>query len=462
MSRVYLSAAHKSSGKTLLAIGLSRALADRGRVVQTFKKGPDYIDPLWLSLASGRPCFNLDFNTQTAADLRASFSHCAAGTTDIALIEGNKGLHDGVAADGHDANAALAKLLAAPVVLVIDTVGMTRGIAALVQGVSSFDPDVQIGGVILNKTGGERHEAKLRNALQTYTDIPVIGAVRRDTALSIDERHLGLIPANESALSLQQIERLATVVADSVNLDQFESIANSAPALSDPGVPTAVQPPRLADTPVRIGVPRDAAFGFYYPDDLQTFEEAGAEMVFFDSLADARMPAVDGLFIGGGFPETQMQALQNNRGMRESIREFGERGGPIYAECGGLMYLGRRLHWQTQEAEMVGLLPVDIEMDSRPHGRGLVVLEETAAMPWAPGWGSEPEFRAHEFHYSRLRNAAPGLQYAYRVKRGQGIDGQHDGIVYNNVLACYAHQRSIGSSRWVQRFVHFVRDRARR
>lgn len=452
MSRIFISAAHKSSGKTTISIGLCAALTRRDLQVRAFKKGPDYIDPLWLSQATGHPCHNLDFYTMRHDEILATFERHSAGG-DVALIEGNKGLYDGLDLDGSNSNAALAKLLKTPVVLVIDARGMTRGIAPLILGYQQFDEHVQIAGVILNQLGGSRHEKKLRAVIEHYTDVPVLGAVHRNSELEIVERHLGLIPSNEVASAQRQIRRLGDIAAAQIDLDRLLAIAGTAPAL--PKVPAPPTPGNPASTAVRIGIARDAAFGFYYPGDLEQLEDSGAELVFFDALRDSHLPDIDGLFIGGGFPETQMQALQDNQPLRQAIRTAIDTGLPCYAECGGLMYLARSLTWNDQTCDMVGVIPGDIVMHDRPQGRGYIQLAQTKNHPW-PITGPEQVLAAHEFHYSALTNLPGDLQYAYAVKRGMGIDGVHDGIVINNLLACYAHLRDTAQSPWAGAFVQFV------
>jgi cobyrinic acid a,c-diamide synthase len=451
MVRLFFSAAHKSSGKTTATLGIAAALAVRGLRVQTYKKGPDYIDPLWLKAASGRPCYNLDFHTQTADEIQRCFAGhaCAA---DIALIEGNKGLYDGLDLHGSNSNAALARLLDAPVILVIDARGMTRGIAPLILGYQAFEPDIRIAGVILNRLGGSRHEAKLRAVIEHYTSVPVLGALHEDPALAIVERHLGLIPANEMGEARERIARIADTVSRQVDLDGLLAIARTAPALAQPA--PAAGGAVAAD--LRIGVARDPAFGFYYEGDLEALRATGAELRFFDTLADERLPEVDALFVGGGFPETQMAGLEKNTVMRAAIREFIERGGPVYAECGGLMYLARSIAWRGEKRKMVGALPLDIEMTERPVGRGYTRLRVENAGLWGEAPGTE--IPAHEFHYSHPVNVAPDLRFAFAVTRGHGFDGTRDGVIYKNVLANYCHLRHTEMNPWVTRFVRFVRS----
>src|SRR4030067_1088548 len=505
MNRLLISAAHKSSGKTTLSIGLCAALVQRRLKVQPFKKGPDYIDPMWLSLASGRPCHNLDFFLMQNEEILSNFAEYSR-FTDIAVIEGNKGLYDGLDLDGSNSNAALAKLLAAPVILVIDARGMTRGVAPLILGYQAFDRDIQIAGVILNQLGGARHERKLRAVIEHYTDVPVIGAVHHDNNLAIIERHLGLPPSNEASEARTKIDVIAKSIAAQVDLDRLLAIAASAPKLPvsrvqdtapdsrswdgsathihavvspaapengkvDSGIterePSPSSPPpqagaggepnALRAAPVRLGIARDAAFAFYYPDDLDALRRHGAELVFFDTLKDPHLPEVDALFIGGGFPELHMQSLEANRSLRKQIRQAIDSGLPVYAECGGLMYLSRSLRWRGSQCEMVGAIPGDTVMHERPQGRGYVKLRETGKSPWPRATDSAIDIRAHEFHYSTLENVAGDLVYAYDVTRGTGIDGRHDGIMSRNVLASYTHMRDVDNNHWTARFVEFVR-----
>jgi len=456
MPQLYLSAAQKSSGKTTVSIGLCRAMVARGIAVQPFKKGPDFIDPLWLTLAAGRSCLNLDYNTMSPDFIRETFARESAGS-DLSLIEGNVGLHDSTELAGTETNAELAKLLGAPVVLVIDCAGMSRGIAPLLLGYRAFDPDVWISGVILNKVGGSRHGANLRRAVEHYTDLPVVGVLERDASLAIAERHLGLMPSNETTEAEALVQRIADLVAAQVDLDRLLGLASQAGSAAE----RLSRPPEpAAGEPVRIGLARDAAFGFYYPDDLRALGQRGAELVEFSPVGDADLPRVDGLFIGGGFPEYRMAELEENRTMREAIAEFIARGGPVYAECGGLMYLCKSLRWRGERRAMVGALNAEVELRPRPQGRGYVRLRETAEFPWPASpteAGSAPrEIRAHEFHHSAILEPDPDWQYAYDVVRGTGIDGRHDGVVQGNVLACYSHLRDINTG-WVNRFLALVR-----
>ena len=447
MAHLFISAAHKSSGKTTVTLGLCRALRARGLRVQAFKKGPDYIDPIWHGLASGRPSYNLDFHMMREDEILPLFARHAAPAS-VSLIEGNKGLYDGMDLEGSNSNAALAKLLKAPVVLVLDSVGVTRGVAPLILGYQAFDRDVNIAGVILNKVGGPRHEEKLRAVIERYTDVKVLGAVRMDDSLAIVERHLGLIPGNEADAAEARIEAIAGRIAAQVDLDALLAVADTADSVTAPApvAPIVKSGPRLAYA-------QDRAFGFYYQEDLDTLRERGVQLLPLDTLKDDCLPECDGLILGGGFPEMFMDQLEANASLRTDIRRAVDAGLPTYAECGGLMYLSRSVRWGERRGEMVGVVPGDVVMGERPVGRGYATLEETEHLPWA---SRKPTIPAHEFHYSRLENLPDGLVYAYRVLRGHGIDGARDGYVHKNLLAAYCHRRGTGDAGWIAPFLNKV------
>lgn len=422
--------------------------------MQPFKKGPDYIDPLWLSATCDRPCLNLDFYTMQRQEIEQGFAQ-AMDRADIGIIEGNKGLYDGLDLDGSNSNAALAKLLDSPIILVIDARGMTRGIAPLILGYQAFDESLNIAGVIMNRVGGSRHESKLRGVIEHYTDVSVVGAVHNDPELVIEERHLGLMPSNEVDRAREKIRYLGQSVASQVDLDRIRDIA----ATASPPAEVKEEQAKISSTQesIRIGYARDKAFGFYYPGDLQAMRENGAELIPIDTIKDQTLPDVDGLFLGGGFPETAMEELEANSALRQEILNFIENHGPVYAECGGLMYLARSISWKGNTCSMVGAIPGDIVMHERPQGRGYVRLQETDNAPWPKESDIPKEIAAHEFHYSALENLDQDLVYAYEVLRGIGIDGNSDGIVYKNLLANYTHMRDVADNHWTKRFLAHVR-----
>jgi len=435
----------------MVSIGLCAALKSLGHDVQPFKKGPDYIDPMWLSQAAGNECRNLDLYLMANDDIVNTFAaHCA----EVNLVEGNKGLYDGLALDGSNSNAALAKQLDMPVILVIDARGMTRGIAPLILGYQAFDRDIHIAGVILNNLGGSRHEAKLRAVIEHYTDVPVVGAIHHDERLSIIERHLGLMPSNESHAASAKIKQIGEAISEQVDLNKLLLLTEKAP-LDIPQ--TAIVTPLPCGEKIRIGIARDRSFGFYYADDLDALEAAGAELVSFDTLRDAHLPDVDGVYIGGGFPEACAAELEANVSLKTQIKQSIELGMPAYVECGGLMYLSRSIDYQGRKYQMVGAIPGDVIMHSKPVGRGYVHLKENESHPWPRPGAPANLIKAHEFHYSSLEGLPIDSRFAYMVERGYGIDGDRDGLIIHNLLASYTHLRTIGSCFWATRFVAFVR-----
>jgi cobyrinic acid a,c-diamide synthase len=451
--RLVVAAPQGRSGKTTLALGLCAALAGRGLVVQPFKKGPDYIDPSWLSQAAGRACRNLDpFFLISQERVQWAFLRGATGA-DLSLIEGNHGLYDSLDDEGTGSTAAVARWLRSPVVLVVNAARMGRSVAALVRGYQTFEPETNIAAVILNGVAQGRHELKLRHAIERHCGIPAVGALPPSEALTIPDRHLGLVPRSEDDALLPAIEACRKAVEQYVDLDAVLSIARSAPPVPQPQVgdlygqadhyPVVSPTPR--STVVRIGVIRDRAFSFYYPENLEALADAGAGLIFVDALCDSHLPDLDALYIGGGFPEVFMQELSANRRLRLDIRSAAMSGMPIYAECGGLMYLSQRIIWGDRSAEMVGVLPCDVEVTDRPQGHGYVIAEAMEGNPFLPAGTT---VRGHEFHHSRVVNSQGGRAIAYHLVRGEGLGGGRDGLVYQNVLACYTHLHAAGSPGW--------------
>ncbi|MFH1963668.1 MAG: cobyrinate a,c-diamide synthase [bacterium] len=445
--RVIVSATHRSSGKTTIAIGLCAALSQKGLVVQPFKKGPDYIDPMWLGHAAGRDCHNIDI-FMMGEDRAFGAFQSAAGDADLSIIEGNKGFYDGLDMDGRDSTCHLARLLKSPVILIIDARGMTRGIAPLLLGYQQFEPDNMIQGVILNMVASSRHEEKLRAAIEQYCGLEVVGALPAMKDIEIEQRHLGLIPIRENVQLLPIIDNAAKVVRDFVNLERVIDIAKSAPILPEIKAEKTFLPPSI-----RLGVARDPVFTFYYPENIDALRGLGAEIIPFNTLTDEQLPIVDGLYFGGGFPEMFLEGLSKNKSLLTNIRAVIERGMPVYAECGGLMYLSQGISYKGTIRKMVGALPCDIEVFAKPQGHGYVVMQQTGDAPWS---GFDGEGRGHEFHYSRVVNSC-GLDFAYNIVRGNGVDRRHDGIIYKSVIASYTHLHSVGVPQWAPRFVDFVK-----
>lgn len=456
MSSFYISAAHKSSGKTTLSIGISAAIRQKDLSIQAFKKGPDYIDPIWLSQATQNPCYNLDFFTSGQTFILKQF-HQYRQRKDVILVEGNMGLFDGMALDGSDSNAAMAKLLKLPVILVVDTSGTSRGIAPLLKGYQTFDTDVQFAGVILNKVAGNRHESKLTSVIREYTDFKILGSVPRNKDIQVTERHLGLIPGNEIPDESDRIiDLLAQQAREHINIDELVSINNDEDQQTLNFSSDNNSTKRLQGS-LKIAVAMDEAFGFYYPGDLHQFKELGVEIIQLNCLKDSKLPDdIDGLFIGGGFPEAKVEELSANTSLLNSLKVSIENGLPTYAECGGLMYLCQNLTNTSGTFPMCNVIPATVDMHIRPQGRGYIILESTPDHPWHKE--KTYTIKAHEFHYSAIRGLPENTRFAYSIKRGTGIDELNDGIILYNMVASYSHLRQTDKCLWVDNFVSFVKS----
>jgi cobyrinic acid a,c-diamide synthase len=453
LPRLVIAAPQGRSGKTTVTLGLCAALRARGLKIQPYKKGPDYIDPSWLSEAAGRACRSLDpFFYEQPESLLQAFVASAQGA-DLSLIEGNHGLFDSFDATGIGSTAAVARTLDAPILLVVNAARIGRSAAAIVQGCQTFEPSTNIAGVVLNNVARGRHEARIREAIERHCHIPVVGAIPRDDNLTIPDRHLGLIPRTEEATLLSAVATCQQAVEKNLDLDMVQRIANSAPPLPASAKSQSALPKAIGARP-RIGILRDRAFTFYYPENLEALEEAGAELIFINALTDTVLPTVDALYIGGGFPEIFMDELSANVSLRKSIRDSIENGLPVYAECGGMMYLSRRIAWGEKSVEMVGVLPCEIEMTDRPQGHGYVVAQVDKENPF---FAKGTTLRGHEFHNSRLVSDAHSLNTAYSISRGNGVGGGRDGILIHAVLASYTHLHVGGASEWARRLVQLAR-----
>ncbi len=443
--RVVIGAPHGHSGKTTISIGLVGALRDQDYAVQPFKKGPDYIDPSWLGYAAGRPCRNLDCYWMADDQIRETLRRGSEGA-DIALIEGAMGLFDGVDLKGTGSTAQIARITKSPVILVVDVTRTTRSIAPLVLGFMNFEPDIAIAGVIFNKVARPRHESMLRAAIKEYCGIPVLGAVPKNAYSVFPERHLGLVPAAEHGTVREAVAGNVAVASRHLDIPGIVAVAAKAPALTFAAGGGEART-RVA---ARIGVIHDQSFTFYYPENIEALAAAGAELVYINSIADTELPAIDGLYIGGGFPEVFGEAIAANTGLRQAIARAAEAGLPIYAECGGLMYLGREIIWDGRTYPMCGVLPFSVVVEKGPQGHGYTLMRSLEGNPFfAPG----AEVKGHEFHHSRLTAADPDLNFTYEVVRGHGIDGCRDGILYKNTFATYNHIHAVANPEWAPRFV---------
>jgi cobyrinic acid a,c-diamide synthase len=452
--RIAIGALRGSSGKTFLAMGLLGAWSARGRSVAPFKKGPDYIDAAWLTRAGGVACRNIDtFLMGQDAILRSVGEHgrCA----DLTLVEGNHGLFDGVGADATASTAEVAKLLGAPVVLVADCTKATRTVAAMVLGCQHMDPGLRLAGVILNQVATARQEAAIRSAIRQTSGLPVLGCIPRLPDLRLPERHLGLLTPAEHPEVRSPIAVAREAVAAHVDLEAVWALAQGAPPLT-----WIAEAPAPAPNGIRIGVIRDRAFTFYYPENLEALRRLGAQLVEMSALADPVLPTLDALYIGGGYPETHAAALAANQPFRAALRREIEAGLPVVAECGGLIYLSEAMVMDGVAHSMVGIFPVTFELGKRPWGHGYACLEAEGANAFFPAGTA---LRGHEFRYSYARALPAGLRFAFRVRRGRGFDGEHDGLVHKNVLATFTHFHALASPEWAAAVLREARQhRARR
>jgi cobyrinic acid a,c-diamide synthase len=449
-SRLIIAAMRGGAGKTVISVGLAAAWKRRlGLRIVAFKKGPDYIDSGWLSAVSGRPCYNLDPFLMGPDQILRSFV-MRSTSADGSLIEGNRGLYDGIDSDGSYSTATLAKLLKSPVVLIVDAAKMTRTAAAMVLGCQRLDPEVNIAGVILNQVAGKRHELVLRESIEKTCRVPVLGVVPKQIRNFFPERHLGLVPPDEAEGLREALSLGASEIARRLDIEALWKLASSAPPLVCPSGLMEDSGRDLgpgAAKAVKIGIIRDSAFQFYYPENLEALEGRGASLVWISSLVNARLPEVDALYIGGGFPETHLEKLASNDLFRDSVKAAIEAGLPVYAECGGLMFLCRAIRHRGILYPMVGVFPYEITLGTRPQGHGYTVMECVSPNPFFP---EGTVFRGHEFHYSAVADPPDPRRYpfVFRLKKGHGVAAGWDGLRHKNVLALYSHLHAAGSETW--------------
>lgn len=452
LPRIVVAGTSGDSGKTLAALGLILLARERAIPVVAFKKGPDYIDTAWLSWASGGPARNLDSFLMGWESAAWSF-FTRAEPAGLSVIEGNRGMYDGVDAQGTHSTAELAKQLRAPVLLVVNATKATRTVAALVLGCQKLDPEVRIGGVILNQFGGRRHERLLRGAVEETCGVPVVGAVpRANREVLLPSRHLGLVTPDEHPDVERVRGNVLALFNDRLDLARILEIARSAP----PFVP----PRALSETSedghgLRIGYLKDSAFTFYYPENLEAIEKSGASLVPFSALlGTSASDDVDALYIGGGFPETHGSQISQNQPFLESIRSHIANGLPVYAECGGLMLLARAINWRGRRYPMARVFPVEVEVCGTPQGHGYSQLMVDRLNPFFP---PGTRLRGHEFHYSRIMGD-PGLFLtACKVERGTGCGAARDGMIVNNCWASYTHLHALATPAWIKGLIAAAR-----
>ncbi|HCY88594.1 MAG TPA: cobyrinic acid a,c-diamide synthase [Desulfobacteraceae bacterium] len=445
------------SGKTIISLGITAAWRQNSIPVAPFKKGPDYIDAGWLSRAAGRPCYNMDTYLCEKDVVQDSYLTHAKGC-DIAVVEGNRGLYDGIDTDGSTSTSELAKLLNLPVLLVLDCTKSTRTMAALLLGCMHFDPDIRICGVVLNRVAGKRHEGKVRANIERFCNVPVYGAVPKLREEDFPERHMGLVTSEEHNFSDKALQAAERVARENIDLDALYTAIttgawdgkspSSTGATGAQGLETAEVTP---EDRVTIGVVRDSAFQFYYPDNLDALENLGADIVFISPLTQESIPDVDAIYMGGGFPETHAPQLAENHGFRDNLKALSRKGLPIYAECGGLIFLGESIQLKDQVYPMTGILPIRFGLSRKPQGHGYTEVEVVQENPF---YKIGEVLRGHEFRYSRIQSIDyTDDQMAFRMERGKGILEKKDGFFKDNTFGTYTHIHALGSQSWAPSLV---------
>ncbi|MCD6271308.1 MAG: cobyrinate a,c-diamide synthase [Deltaproteobacteria bacterium] len=450
-SGIVVAALRGGSGKTLISIGIIAALKEHGKRVAPFKKGPDYIDAGWLALAAGRPCYNLDTFLITKETTLKTY-HYYTLNTEIAIVEGNRGIYDGIDPEGKTSTAELAKLLNIPVILCLDCTKSTRTMAAAILGCIKFDPHTMIKGVILNNIAGKRHEKNLRDSIERYCGIPVLGALPKLGRQYFPERHMGLVPTPEHAWAMVAIGNAAKTAKKYIDLKTLFDIAHqSTPAACTTPFEYRLLSDTISPRP-KIGIFRDAAFQFYYPENIESLKQAGAEIIFISPLEDKSMPEIDALYLGGGFPETHAEKLAQHVEFRNELHSRAEDGLPIYAECGGLMYLGKELVLGENSYAMTGILPIVFGFSKKPQGHGYTIINVKEKNPF---FKIGTTLRGHEFHYSKvLRWNGDYATLAFKMEKGTGFLNKMDGICYKNILASYTHLHALGVPAWAEAMVN--------
>ncbi len=459
--RILISADRSSSGKTTISIGLMAALVSRGYRVQPFKVALDYIDSSYHTEITGKFCRNLDGYLMNKDEILDIYTHAceAEGHTDIAIIEGVRGLYEGFESlSDLGSTAQIAKLLSCPVILVINAQSITRSSAAIVNGYKNFDPDVNIAGVILNNIGSRRHAEKAKEAIEYYTGVSVIGIIPRDPAMQISMRHLGLMPAIEGRRRLgdgvfeARLMGIEDIINKGIDVDRILKIASSAKPLKIPENTIFSSTFNEKECKPKIGIAMDEAFNFYYRDNIDLLKLGGAEIVYFSPVKDPVLPEVDGLYIGGGYPELFAAELEANESMRQDIKKASSEGMPIYAECGGLMYLTKKISTgipgigtyhdasiPESTYSMVGALPGHTIM-----GQTRVVSYNIGTLEMDCLIGKKGNsFRGHEFHHSEIMEISDSAKFAITLSRGTGIKNNRDGLISRNTLGSYAHLHGV-------------------
>lgn len=433
MKRIVLSGTGSGVGKTTISTGIMQALSDEFKI-QPFKVGPDYIDPSYHECATDTPARNLDSFFMSESQIRTSFLNGMSNSNaKYGVIEGVRGLYEGISpVNDVGSTSSIAKALNAPVVLIINSRSLVRSAAAMVLGFKALDPAINIEGVILNNVKSEKHYKKTKKAIEELTCTPVIGGIVRNPEISIQQRHLGLIPAVEHDTIKDMVDVWGELIAENIDLDMLVDIMNKADDIEDEKSP--IWSENITHQKTHIGIPFDEAFNFYYRENIEALEANNAKIEYFSPIHDDELPDVDALYIGGGYPEIFKKELSENTQMLKSVKQFSDDNHPIYAECGGLMYLTRSI----DGVEMTKIFDYDSNLTKCVQGLSYTIAEVTQENPVLP---VGREYHGHEFHYSKVEYTGKNFDddFAFKMKRGVGINGSHDGLLKNNTLASYIH-----------------------
>jgi cobyrinic acid a,c-diamide synthase len=453
------------SGKTIVSLGLTSAWTTEKYKVSCFKKGPDYIDAGWLSYAAGTSCYNLDTYLCSEDQVKNSFK-THYNNADIAVVEGNRGLFDAIDTEGKTCTAELAKLLGLPVLLVVDCTKSTRTIAAIVMGCMNFDPDLNIMGVVLNRVAGKRHEGKLRDNIEKFCKIPVLGSIPKLKGEQFPERHMGLVTCEEHVRSKECMESFRSITEANIDHDRIFNICSEIageageklPLVADNDTEGEIQKAPITPSSeckkshVTIGVIKDSAFQFYYPDNIEALIEKGARIEYISPLSQQTIPDVDAVYMGGGFPETHAPELAANMEFKTVLKDLAQKGTPIYAECGGFIFLGKSIEMDGKIYPMADILPVKFGLSERPVGHGYTTVKVVSGNPF---YKKDTIIRGHEFRYSTILDIDfKAGEMAFKMERGKGIIDKLDGFSKGNVFATYTHIHTLTTPLWADGLIN--------
>ena len=446
--RLVLAGATSGVGKTSITCAIIYALQKKGYSVQPFKVGPDYIDPSYLKTISKKETYNLDVWLMGESILLESFQKNSK--SDISIIEGVMGFYDGFGGDSNFASTHhVSSITKSPVILVLDASKTARSIAATALGFVKFHSNSRIKGVILNKIASKKHENLCRQALEK-TNLPIVGVIPRNSEFNLESRHLGLIPTIENTTVAKKINKISKTISDSIDIEKIIQILKNPLSLPTPSKKSQKKPKTT------IAVALDNSFNFYYRDNLEALRQEGANLKFFSPIKNSTLPNCDGIYLGGGFPEVLANNLEQNKSMRKKIKNFSENNMPIYAECGGLMYLTKSIDDGKKKYQMVGIFEANTKMTKKMklnYTKGKIISSNIISQ-------KNHLFQGHEFHYSKLENVPSDCKFAYELKIGDGIKDNHDGLIQNNTLASYGHlyfKRSDYARIFVKNCINFSR-----